>query len=303
MPKPFHTQNQKVMEKSKLLLLGMFFTLLIPVWGYGQTTVWTETEEELFPPRNLEIHGFPGGGGATLFWEEPEQGEPLGYNIYRDDQVLNGETVNELFYDDSSAEIDSTYVYYVTALYENGESGPSNVVEYTPVHGYQLIYASAGENGYIDPEGVIDLGYGDDFDFDIVAHTGYRIDSLLVDNVVVPEAEGLEAYTYSFVNITDYHEIHATFALKTHSSDSEAEPKETKIFPNPAADKLYVIPGSDFHREVNYTVYDLTGRALLSGIFADGNNILDISPLGTGVYLLEIREDNRSLTTLKFEKR
>ena len=290
------------MEKSKLLLLGIIITLLIPVWGYGQTTLWTETREELFPPRNLEIHGFPGGGGATLFWEEPEQGEPVAYNIYRDDQMLYTESADELRYDDLTAEIDTTYVYYVTALYENGESEPSNVVEYTPLHGYQLIYASSGENGYIDPEGVIDLNYGDDFDFDIVAHTGYCIDSLLVDNEVVLEAEGLEAYTYSFMNVTDYHDIHATFVLKTHSSDDDAEPKEIKIYPNPAVDELYVITGNNFGMDLKYTVYDLSGRILLSGIFAVGSNTLDISQLGAGIYLLEIQVDSRTLTIHKFEK-
>ncbi|TVQ08782.1 MAG: T9SS C-terminal target domain-containing protein [Bacteroidetes bacterium] len=333
---------------------------------------WTETPAELFPPRNLEIHGYPGGGGAELFWEVPEQGTPLWYNVYRDDQLLNTEPVYELYYDDFTAETGVMYSYYVTAVYESGESGPSNIVEYTPDHGYQLIYASAGDNGDIDPEGVIDLNYGDDQDFDIVAHTGYHIESVLVDNIAVEEAEGLESYTYSFVNVTDFHEIHAEFAINTYNlvyeagangelngelsqvvehgadgspveavpdqgyrfvkwSDEVADNPRTdlnvtediavtalfelgtnvdeaesmnpfSVYPNPAMDMLYVLTGSDISMDVEYTVYDLSGRAVLSGIITKGTNKLDISQIRTGIYLLEIRKNIRSLSTHLFEK-
>ncbi len=333
---------------------------------------WTETPMELFPPRNLVVSGYPGGGGAELFWDEPEQGTPLWYNVYRDEQLLNTEPVYEQYYDDITAEIGVTYSYYVTAVYDNGESGPSNVAEHTPEHGYRLIYASAGENGDIDPEGVIELAYGDDQDFSIVAHTGYYIDSVLVDNIAVEEAEGLESFTYSFVNVTDFHEIHAEFAIHTyslvyeagangeldgelsqvveHGSDGspvEAIPDEGyrfmkwsdevednprtdlnvtedivvtalfepgtnvdeaeamspfSLYPNPAAELLYVKTGSDTPVQLEFTVYDLSGRKWVAGIITQSTNKLDISQLRTGIYLLELRADGRILTTLKFEK-
>jgi hypothetical protein len=53
--------------------------------------------------------------------------ELLGYNVYRDDAMINAELVTETSYNDADPSIGS-HDYYVTAVYETGESDPSNVV-------------------------------------------------------------------------------------------------------------------------------------------------------------------------------
>jgi hypothetical protein len=56
----------------------------------------------------------------------------LGYNIYRDGSLID--SVNdplELEYLDDSGLDDGTYEYYVTAVYDDGESDPSNTEEAT----------------------------------------------------------------------------------------------------------------------------------------------------------------------------
>jgi hypothetical protein len=53
--------------------------------------------------------------------------EVLGYNVYRDNTQINDELVLETSYNDADPSI-GTHDYYVTALYETGESEPSNVV-------------------------------------------------------------------------------------------------------------------------------------------------------------------------------
>jgi len=53
--------------------------------------------------------------------------ELLGYNVYRDDIQINTDIVEVTEYNDAEPTIGS-HDYYVTAVYDGGESGPSNVV-------------------------------------------------------------------------------------------------------------------------------------------------------------------------------
>ena len=52
----------------------------------------------------------------------------LGYNVYRDEVMINTSTVTDLFYLDPGLET-GTYSYAVTALYDEGESEPAGPVE------------------------------------------------------------------------------------------------------------------------------------------------------------------------------
>ncbi|MCF8301903.1 MAG: T9SS type A sorting domain-containing protein [Bacteroidales bacterium] len=53
-----------------------------------------------------------------------------GYNVYRDGSMINESVVTETNYTDESLP-PGTFEYYVTAIYDEGESGPSNTVEAT----------------------------------------------------------------------------------------------------------------------------------------------------------------------------
>ncbi|HAH59710.1 MAG TPA: hypothetical protein DCL86_16335, partial [Bacteroidales bacterium] len=57
-----------------------------------------------------------------------------GYNIYRDGSKINDALVDGLTYTDMDL-TEGTYAYYVTAVYDEGESGPSNTQEVTIVDG------------------------------------------------------------------------------------------------------------------------------------------------------------------------
>ena len=51
----------------------------------------------------------------------------LGYNVYRDGSMINGSLVTATSYDDEGL-APGQYEYYVTAMYDEGESDPSNTV-------------------------------------------------------------------------------------------------------------------------------------------------------------------------------
>lgn len=68
------------------------------------------------------------------------------------------------------------------------------------------ITASAGPHGDIDPEGEVPVAHGESVTFDITPDYGWNILDVTVDG----ESVGAVS-SYTFSNVTEDHEIHATF--------------------------------------------------------------------------------------------
>ncbi len=83
---------------------------------------------DLSAPINLQAT-VSGDDDVTLTWLAPGTvaAELQGYNVYRDNTQINGALVTETTYFDAAPAI-GTHEYYVTAVYDLGESGMSNVV-------------------------------------------------------------------------------------------------------------------------------------------------------------------------------
>lgn len=68
-----------------------------------------------------------------LFWDEPQEGSTgnlLGYQIWRDGSLLHEMSSQLTYYSDEEVEFDSTYIYVVVAIYDDGceaESEPLSV--------------------------------------------------------------------------------------------------------------------------------------------------------------------------------
>lgn len=84
------------------------------------------------PPQNLVAEA--GDGVVHLSWDAPVENEFTleGYNVYRDGEMINTSFLTDTEFTDNNVENDVTYTYYVTAVYSEGESLPSNTVEATP---------------------------------------------------------------------------------------------------------------------------------------------------------------------------
>ncbi len=82
----------------------------------------------LNPPQNMLAN--PSCASVSLSWDAPEVVTPLGYFIYKNGSYLYA-TV-DLNFTDLAVTNGVTYSYYVSAIYENGESEPSNTVTATP---------------------------------------------------------------------------------------------------------------------------------------------------------------------------
>lgn len=67
------------------------------------------------------------------------------------------------------------------------------------------------------------------------------------------------------------------------------------VYPNPASAFLNVIKSGD--DPVNYELVSAIGQICLTGIFSNEANVLDISGLSTGIYILLIRDENGRIGT------
>lgn len=80
------------------------------------------------PPQNLLAT--PGNASVNLSWQAPASGTPTGYKIYKNSILLT--TVAGLSYSDTNVINETTYSYYIKAVYSGGESDPTSTVNATP---------------------------------------------------------------------------------------------------------------------------------------------------------------------------
>jgi fibronectin type 3 domain-containing protein len=96
-----------------------------------QAAVASLTSEDLPAPTGLTAQA--GDGIVLLEWNAPDyRQELLGFNLYRDGNLINTELIPETEYTDTDVFNGISYEYYVTAVYDDGESEASNIVEATP---------------------------------------------------------------------------------------------------------------------------------------------------------------------------
>lgn len=111
-----------------------------PFLGWEGDEPQDHNRPPLLPPQNLT--GMGGDTIVNLSWNEPPDiiGRPDGYYVYRNDERVNEEPVQETNYQDTGLNNWQNYNYYVTAVYEGRESMPSNRIAVITV-------AFAGGNG------------------------------------------------------------------------------------------------------------------------------------------------------------
>ena len=81
------------------------------------------------PPQNLSAT--PSHQSVSLTWNAPASGSPSGYKIFRNSALLT--TVSGLTYTDTAVTNNTSYAYYLTALYSGAnESAPTATVNATP---------------------------------------------------------------------------------------------------------------------------------------------------------------------------
>ena len=89
----------------------------------------------------IDLTAIAGDGVVELFWDMPDTERSsgrqrsrsfLGFNLYRNEEQINTEPLLQEYYGDTDVVNNTTYNYFVTALFEEGESGQSDHLEVTP---------------------------------------------------------------------------------------------------------------------------------------------------------------------------
>lgn len=91
--------------------------------------------------------------------------------------------------------------------------------EQIPVNQF-LITATAGANGTITPNGIVNVISGNNQLFTITPSLGYHIDSVLVDEIY--DATATTSGSYTFTNVIANHTIRAVFAVNTYTITATA---------------------------------------------------------------------------------
>ena len=78
----------------------------------------------------------------------------------------------------------------------------------------------------------------------------------------------------------------------------ENNQNDFNVYPNPAQDKISIVGSSD---DYSYSIFDMSGRALLNGKASSMTEQVNLSLLNQGAYLIKINNNNH-ITSLRFIK-
>ncbi|WP_072922667.1 fibronectin type III domain-containing protein [Chryseobacterium sp. OV279] len=153
----------------------------------------------------------------------------------------------------------------------------------------------------------IDFNRNGDFDIDeriLVSHP----------NTTTPVSATFNVPVDAFVSMTDYKYVVMRVAMQrnglpvncTDSSNGEVEDYRVRIskqpvlnsinqtdiliYPNPVSSVLYV---KNISKKADYKIYSATGQLIKSGILL--NNKIDVSKLINGVFIIDIKDDEKSV--------
>ncbi|MBO7481698.1 MAG: T9SS type A sorting domain-containing protein [Bacteroidales bacterium] len=184
---------------------------------------------------------------------------------------------------------ETTYTVKVRANCGTETSGWVTISFTTLAPSYTII-ATAGENGAITPSGAITVTEGDDQTFRFMPDEGYRLENVLVDGTSV--MSNLENNTYTFINVTEDHTIHATFEMLV--SVDMANEQSVSIYPNPN-NGTFSIKFGNMDGSAIYQLFDVSGAMLETRNINVTNNetVVFSHRLIVGTYFVRIIADDK----------
>ena len=237
-----------------------------------------------YPVENLQITE---GNRLKITWDKPENAEPVGYNLYVNNELVLSNTQETSFSIDKS----DFCVVEVIALYENGMTSVGAV----------SIYSSE---------------FGVPQNFSVTDNTT----SILVSWDAVEKATAYEVYrngkSVAIVEATSYTDIdykqgdECCYQVRALFDDNKsAFTKEIcvtatadmidevnsklEIYPNPANDKIFIEAEIEIE---NVVVYDIYGRQQDNKTTRQQDMIsIDLSNLNTGIYIIKINTEEGNI--------
>jgi len=266
---------------------------------------------ELPPPQNL-TYTVEKANYVILNWDEPEASSMTvtGYNVYRDDTLINTEPIRDSRTYTDIVPANGTYKYDVTALYNS-----TGTLESEPC----------------EPVTVIIDGMCIPFGSNIV------VEQVTEEHILVsweaPQYEGTELAGYnvlrneetintgiisglSFLDVNTERDVEYCYQVEVVYNDCEeplksniacltvvsindvsANPTIIQIFPNPTTGKFKI---TNHETQItNIEIFDMMGRALGANlrICSETNETtFDLSNIPNGIYYIKIETENGTIT-------
>jgi hypothetical protein len=104
---------------------------------------------------------------------------------------------------------------------------------------------------------------------------GYGSADILVEHALYPESSYLITLSACTGDAT--------------TIETNIEQREFYIFPNPANSILQISPGVAIDDNVQYSIYDLSGRLVIQGSLNSSGNIIDVNSWSPGIYSVHIQ--------------
>lgn len=299
------------------------FMLELPVIDSLTTITLTATKQNFYRyTTTIEVIGeFPKplnlnakvelANHVVLTWETPESKDliPTGYNIYRNDVLLDGCPIKEeqTFIDTVAA--NGSYTYYLTALYGANfdyESDPTEPISITidgmcmPMETFNVEIVPADSSRMItweapDYEGVALLGYN-----------VYREEEQLNEELIASDVfeyldeEELEPGDYCYLVAVVYEDCEEPLFAPEHICIEVMEPEGiygveaeqwAQVYPNPAHSQITVVA----ENMKRITIFNVAGQ-LVKEIECNNSSItISVSDIEAGVYLLQINADAKTI--------
>ncbi|MBQ8222803.1 MAG: T9SS type A sorting domain-containing protein [Bacteroidales bacterium] len=211
--------------------------------------------------------------------------------------IIGGGEYNQ--YDTCYVEITPNQGFQFDALTENGDTlttqpnysfivmSDRNLVAHLseiPNPNYYQVSAEINPDAAGTISGLGAYQEGETCNLEIVANEGYDFVALKENGEVVSEEN-----TYSFIVESDRHFL-AEFALKEYVvtlSDNGLT-----IYPNPASDFINI---RGLEKKVDATIYELTGTVILKKTLSSEDNIIDVSNIPNGTYIITIDNKNQKI--------
>ena len=267
-------------------------------WSYGETedyTVFIGEPMYMPPPENLSAQLT--GNDVTLTWQEPQMRlELMGYNVYRDGEMLATMMTETTMTDDDCPE--GSYWYAVTAVYAEGESGHCSPVQVT-VGGFvgkiQGFVRDAITNQGIDNAWVSAL----EADFGAVTYetpfgTHYSLSLPGGTYGLICQAPGYQDAVVEQITVVDngtrsinfylYPEVDGEILTGIVDMDARA----VVIYPNPATETVNL----EVTAVSQVQMFSHTGQLVYDNKYPGDDLQIDLRQFEAGVYLVRIISGN-----------
>ncbi|MGB3078017.1 MAG: T9SS type A sorting domain-containing protein [Saprospiraceae bacterium] len=135
----------------------------------------------------------------------------------------------------------------------------------------------------------------------------------LMEGIVESESGSIYAVGYTYKNANFYEGLLLkinkdgcidTICTTTAIEDQiHLEEDKVLLYPNPTRDELTIQFSDEIPKNTFVRIYDTYGRELKSSHLYESKNILDLSGLPNGVYMLQISDEKHLIATRKFIKK